>query len=38
MKSPATRAYQKQSFTVLALYFVVFIGTNYLVDRIHPSG
>ena len=38
MKSPATRAYQKQSFTVLGLYFVVFTGTAYLVDRIHPSG
>ena len=37
-KSPAARAYQKQSFTVLALYFVVFTGTDYLVDRIHPSG
>jgi hypothetical protein len=38
MKSPATRAYQKQSFMVLALYFVVFAGTNYLVDRLHPTG
>jgi hypothetical protein len=38
MKSPATRAYQKQTFTVLALYFVVFCGTKYLVDRLHPAG
>jgi hypothetical protein len=38
MKSPAHRAYQKRSFTVLALYFLVFIGTSYFVDRVHPSG
>ncbi|MGA1981912.1 MAG: hypothetical protein ABSG84_05525 [Acidobacteriaceae bacterium] len=38
MKTPAHRAYQKRSLSVLALYFVVFTGTAYLVDRIHPSG
>jgi hypothetical protein len=38
MKTPATRAYQKQSLTVLALYFLVFIGTDYMVDRTHPAG
>jgi hypothetical protein len=38
MKSPATRAYQKQSFTVLALYFLVFSGTYYMVGRTHPAG
>jgi hypothetical protein len=38
MKSPATRAYQKRSFPVLASYFVIFIGTDLFVDRTHPVG
>jgi hypothetical protein len=38
MKSPATRAYQKRSLSVLASYFVIFAATDYTVDRVHPSG
>jgi hypothetical protein len=38
MKSPATRTYQKRSFTVMASYFVIFSGTFYFVYRVHPVG
>jgi hypothetical protein len=38
MKSPATRAYQKRSYAVLASYFVIFAGTDLFVDRVHPVG
>jgi hypothetical protein len=38
MKSPATRAYQKRSFSVLASYFVIFTGTFLFVERVHPTG
>jgi hypothetical protein len=38
MKSPETRIYQKRSYSVLASYFVIFSGTDYFVDRVHPVG
>ncbi len=38
MKSPATRAYMKRSFPVLASYFVIFTVTDIYVVRAHPAG
>jgi hypothetical protein len=38
MQSPATRKLKKRSMFVMGCYFVIFLGTMFLVDRLHPSG
>ena len=36
--TPASRTLRKQGLAVLALYFAVFFGTNFVVSRTHPAG
>jgi hypothetical protein len=38
MKSPASRAYMKRSYSALACYFVILFATYTIVDRMHPVG
>ncbi len=38
MQSPATRKYKKKALLVMGCYFVVFLGTMFLVNRVHPTG
>lgn len=38
MQTPAKQVLKKRSMPVLGAYFVIFLCTMFLVDRIHPSG